>query len=166
MTSDSIAVAQADLERLVALRSRQNQCSIAWGVVADGGWVLDVMRRKRDAVPGGVEACLVAAIEGLAALGVRRLSLGLAPLAGLDVREGRLAERTLAHGARLIRPLYDHEGLAFFKNKFGPTWEPRYLVVVQWWDLPTAVLALLRLHLGLSWPRVVRSVLSGLSPAR
>ena len=40
MTSDSIAVARADLERLVALRSRQHQCSIAWGVVGDGELVL------------------------------------------------------------------------------------------------------------------------------
>ena len=40
MTSDSIAVARAGLERLVALRSRQHQCSIAWGVVADGELVL------------------------------------------------------------------------------------------------------------------------------
>jgi phosphatidylglycerol lysyltransferase len=133
---------------------------------ADGGWMLDVMRRARDTVPGAVEACLVAAIEQLAALGVRRLSLGLAPLAGLGERDAHRAERALARTARSIRPLYDHEGLAFFKNKFGPEWEPRYLVVAHWWDLPAGVLALLRLHLGGSWPRVVRSVLAGLAPAR
>ena len=40
MTSDSIADARADLQRLVALRSQQHQCSIAWGVVADGQLVL------------------------------------------------------------------------------------------------------------------------------
>jgi CubicO group peptidase (beta-lactamase class C family) len=40
MTADSIASAREDLERLVALRSRQHQCSIAWGVVADGALVL------------------------------------------------------------------------------------------------------------------------------
>jgi CubicO group peptidase (beta-lactamase class C family) len=40
MTSHSIAIARADLERLVALRSRQQRCSIAWGVVADGELVL------------------------------------------------------------------------------------------------------------------------------
>ena len=133
---------------------------------ADGGWMLDLMRRRRDGVPGAVEACLVTAIEELATLGVRNLSLGLAPLAGLDIRTGPLAERALAGGARLIRPLYDHEGLAFFKGKFGPTWEPRYLVLRHWWDLPAAAFALLRLHLGGSWPRVLTSVLAGLAPAR
>jgi serine-type D-Ala-D-Ala carboxypeptidase/endopeptidase len=40
MNSDSFAVARPDLERLVALRSRQQQCSIAWGVVAGGELVL------------------------------------------------------------------------------------------------------------------------------
>jgi CubicO group peptidase (beta-lactamase class C family) len=37
---DSIANARADLERLVALRSTQQKCSIAWGVVSDGDLVL------------------------------------------------------------------------------------------------------------------------------
>ena len=40
MTADSFAAARADLERLVSLRSQQRQCSIAWGVVADGELVL------------------------------------------------------------------------------------------------------------------------------
>ena len=154
----------------VAVAVAENGQPVAFIVLrptgADGGWMLDVMRRSRDGIPGAVEACLVAAIEGLSELEVRRFSLGLAPLAGLDSVDRGFAERVLARGARLIRPVYDHEGLAFFKNKFGPTWEPRYLVVVHWWDLPAAVLAVLRLHLGGSWPRVVRSVLTGLAPAR
>lgn len=40
MTSDSFDIARGDLERLVAFRSRQLQCSIAWGVVANGELVL------------------------------------------------------------------------------------------------------------------------------
>ena len=39
MDSDSFAGAQPDLERLVALRSQQLRCSIAWGVVAGGALV-------------------------------------------------------------------------------------------------------------------------------
>ena len=133
---------------------------------ADDGWMLDVMRRARGGVPGAVEACLVTAIQALGEMGVPTLSLGLAPLAGLDPASDAVAERLLARGARLVRPFYDHEGLAFFKNKFAPTWEPRYLVVCSWLDLPTAAVALLRLHLGGGWARVIRSVASGLVPAR
>jgi CubicO group peptidase (beta-lactamase class C family) len=40
MSSDSFAEARPDLERLVARRSQEHQCSIAWGVVADGELVL------------------------------------------------------------------------------------------------------------------------------
>jgi CubicO group peptidase (beta-lactamase class C family) len=40
MNSESFAVARADLERLVDLRSKQHQCSISWGVVANGELVL------------------------------------------------------------------------------------------------------------------------------
>ncbi len=132
----------------------------------DGGWMLDVMRRTHDSVPGALEACLVTAIEALGASGVRRLSLGLAPLSGLDPASGVLAEQLLARGARAIRPVYNHEGLAFFKNKFAPQWEARYLVVPAWTSLTTAVVALLRLHLGGGWPKVVRSLAAGLVPAR
>lgn len=51
MTPESIA-ARADLERLVALRSRQHQCSIAWGVVADGELVMTgAIAAEPDALP-------------------------------------------------------------------------------------------------------------------
>ena len=125
---------------------------------ADGGWMLDLMRRRRDGTPGAVELCLVEAIADLAAGGVRRLSLGLAPLSGLLVGSGPLPERILALAARAIAPVYDVRGLEFFKQKFDPAWERRSLVVRHWWDLAGAVVALLRLHLGGSWPRVLRSV--------
>ena len=40
MNSESFAAARDDLERLVARRSQQHRCSIAWGVVAEGELVL------------------------------------------------------------------------------------------------------------------------------
>ena len=132
----------------------------------DGGWMLDLMRRSEDGPPGAVEACLVAAIGGLGRAGVRRLSLGLAPLAGLDARHGPLDERVLAAAARLIRPVYDADGLGFFKSKFGATWEPRYLVVAHRWQLPAAAIGLLRLHLGGSWLAVGHSLVAGVELPR
>ena len=57
-------------------------------------------------------------------------------------------ERGLALGARMIRSGYDVSGLAFFKAKFDPRWEPRYLAVARRRHLPGVLLALLRLHLG------------------
>ena len=114
----------------------------------DGGWVLDLVRRTPGSVPGAVEACLLAAIEGFREKGSRFLSLGLAPLAGLDTRTGSPVERALAVGAGLMRREYDVAGLAFFKGKFDPRWETRYLAVARRSHLPAVLLALLRLHLG------------------
>jgi len=130
---------------------------------ADGGWMLDLMRRRPGGVPGAVELCLVEAIESLRLRGVERLSLGLAPLAGLSAAHGPAAERLLAAAASIVRPLYDVRGLAFFKDKLAPSWEPRYLVVPSVTRLPGAGMALLWLHLGGSWGRVFRSVTEPLS---
>jgi len=114
----------------------------------DDGWVLDLMRRVPGGVPGAVEACIANAAKGLREIGATWLSLGLAPLAGLDPRHGSPVERGLAIGARLIRGSYDVSGLAFFKAKFDPLWQPRYLAVARRTHLPAVLLALLRLHLG------------------
>jgi lysylphosphatidylglycerol synthetase-like protein (DUF2156 family) len=149
-------------DAIVAVASGESGTPVAFVVLrrtgADGGWMLDLMRREASAVPGGVEACLVAGIEALGRTGVRRLSLGLAPLSGLDVHRGPVAERLLGVVATIVRPVYDVEGLAFFKDKFGATWEPRYLVVAHRWQLPAAAIGLLRLHLGGTWLNVGRSL--------
>jgi phosphatidylglycerol lysyltransferase len=113
-----------------------------------GGWVLELMRRVPCSVPGAFEACLVEAATSLRAAGATELSLGLAPLAGLSMRGGPPEERILAAAARLLRPAYDVAGLEFFKRKFDPRWEPRYLVVRNRADLLGVAVALLRLHLG------------------
>ncbi len=115
---------------------------------ADGGWVLDLMRRRAGGTPGALEGCIAAAAAGLRAAGASALSLGLAPLAGLDDASASPEERALARAAALVRRWYDVRGLAFFKGKFDPRWEPRYAAVGARAELPGFVLALLGLHLG------------------
>jgi phosphatidylglycerol lysyltransferase len=113
-----------------------------------GGWVLDLIRRRPGSTPGALESSIVEAALGLRAAGESTLSLGLAPLAGLDLHSPDGAERLLAIGARLVRRWYDVEGLAFFKRKFDPRWEPRYGAVQRPWHLVGFATALLRLHLA------------------
>ncbi len=114
----------------------------------DGGMVLDLMRRAPDGTPGALEACLAEAAAGMRSAGVTTLSLGLAPLAGLERPGATVEERALAAAARLVRPWYDVRGLEFFKAKFDPRWEPRYVAVRRRLDLVGLSIALLRLHLG------------------
>jgi phosphatidylglycerol lysyltransferase len=115
---------------------------------ADRGWVLDLMRRVPDSPPGVVEACIAEAAAGFKAAGATSLSLGLAPLAGLDGRNGPLEERLLERGGRFVQRWYDVKGLAFFKNKFDPTWVPRYGAIRHRRDLVAFVVGLLWVHLS------------------
>jgi phosphatidylglycerol lysyltransferase len=114
----------------------------------DGGWVLDLMRRSPNGSPGAVEACIVEAASAFKESGASTLSLGLAPLAGISTRDQILEERLLAAGSRLVRHWYDVQGLARFKNKFDPEWQPRYGATRRRRDLIGFVIGLLRVHLS------------------
>ena len=114
----------------------------------DGGWVLDLMRRHLDGPPGAVEASIAEAADAFKAAGARTLSLGLAPLSGLDVSSSVLEERLLARASRVVEPWYDVRGLARFKNKFDPVWIPRFGAIRRRRDLAGFVIGLLRIHLG------------------
>jgi lysyl-tRNA synthetase class 2 len=148
----------------IALDADESPCAflVLRPTGADGGWMLDILRRAPGTTPGAIDLCLVEAIRSLGEAGVRRLSLGLVPLGGLSPTEGSPVERGLALAARALTPVYDVRGLTFFKNKVDPDWVPRFLVVPRWWNLVGAGVALLRLHLGGSWRAVGRSLAAAL----
>jgi phosphatidylglycerol lysyltransferase len=114
----------------------------------DEGWVLDLMRRAPEGPPGAVEACIAEAAFAFRDQGARTLSLGLAPLAGLDGSSRVLEERLLAWCGRLVQPWYDVQGLARFKNKFDPYWIPRLGATRHRRDLIGFVISLLRVHMA------------------
>jgi phosphatidylglycerol lysyltransferase len=114
----------------------------------DGGWVLDLMRRYFDGPPGAVEATIAEAAFAFRAAGARTLSLGLAPLFGLDASSPVFEERMLARGGRLVQRWYDVRGLACYKNKFDPYWIPRFGAIRRRRDLVGFVVGLLRVHLA------------------
>lgn len=116
---------------------------------ADGGWVLDLMRRTTDSPPGVVEFCIAEAASAFRTAGSPTLSLGLAPLAGLDTA-GPFEERFLAVGARLVGRWYDVKGLWFFKSKFDPTWVPRYGAIRHRRDFVRFIVALLLVHVKIT----------------
>ena len=114
----------------------------------DGGWVLDLMRRAPDGPPGVVEACIAEAAVAFRAAGATTLSLGLAPLAGLDNKVGTWEERLLANAGRLVGRWYDVRGLFVFKRKFDPYWIPRYGAMRRRRDLIGFMVGLMRIHLS------------------
>jgi len=138
LTREAVAIAVDHAGRPIALVTFLSTGS-------DGGHVLGIVRRLPHGTPGAVESCIVEAGLAFRAAGEPALSLGLAPLAGLRGR-GPLEERLLRGVARLVARAYDAEGLAFFKAKFDPRWEPRFAALVHRRDALRVGLALLRLH--------------------
>lgn len=89
---------------------------------------IDLMRHA-DPVPSGTMDFLFARLMLWGrAQGYERFSLGLAPLSGIEARHlspvwAKAASFLFEHGERL----YGFKGLRSYKDKFAPTWEPRYI---------------------------------------
>ena len=78
---------------------------------------LDLLRHD-GTVPGAIDLLVSEQLLAWQAAGYRTASLGLAPLAG--------AGRPRAVLRRLLTFWYDANGLRRFKNRYRPTWAPRY----------------------------------------
>jgi phosphatidylglycerol lysyltransferase len=120
------------LEAQSVILARRDDIPVAFATVmttdSRSEGTVGLMRQVPEAPPYTMEFLLTQLAIELKAEGFSRLSLGMAPLAGLvwtplssnwHVLAGMLWE----HG----RAIYNFQGLRVFKNKFHPTWEPRYL---------------------------------------
>ena len=91
---------------------------------------IDLMRFGPDAPPNVMQFLFIALMERLRDEGTAQFSLGMAPLAGLEVKYGaRLWNR---FGSVLFKyggAFYNFAGLRAFKQKFGPAWRSRYFAV-------------------------------------
>jgi phosphatidylglycerol lysyltransferase len=91
---------------------------------------LDLMRVEPQAPKLTMEFLMLSLLVHYQTQGYRQFSLGMVPLAGLQPRRGapltqRLGALMFSRGGQF----YNFQGLRQFKDKFQPTWEPRYLAV-------------------------------------
>lgn len=156
-----------DLLTAVALDASGEVCAFqSWTpLYAGNGWSLDIMRRAESAPPGVTESLIAEATLWARARGAARMSLGLAPLAGLHSDEvaaerpaGAAQLTRLERGAGFLHQrrllLGQYASLYQFKAKFLPRWEPRYLVVSDRAALPRTLAALMYAQ-GYRWWRVL-----------
>ena len=97
------------------------------------GWSLDVMRRRLDVddLPNGlIDFTVVRTIQEVVARGQRGVGLNFA------VMRDVLGRRTDSRWEDLVRPMLQRlsqqtqmSSLASFNEKFGPSWQPRYVVL-------------------------------------
>jgi phosphatidylglycerol lysyltransferase len=94
------------------------------------GYFLDVMRRSSNSIPGVMEKSIIDASMKMRDEGVKIVSLGLAPLAGINPEQGSgtFLEKGMHFVYKHVNQGYDFKALHDYKKKFAPTrWEPRYI---------------------------------------
>jgi phosphatidylglycerol lysyltransferase len=165
-----------DLLTVVALDPQGKiEAFLTWTpLYAGNGWALDTMRRGVRTPSGAMELLIAHAIEWAQAQGYAHMSLGLAPLVGLmgeeelvdvprnpwqsnSLRFSSLLERGAAFLHQRGMLLGKYRSLYFFKAKFQPNWEPRYLIVGERSALLSILLALARAH-GSGWLNIVKEM--------
>jgi lysylphosphatidylglycerol synthetase-like protein (DUF2156 family) len=154
MQSTEEDLLRATLPRLVtgvAIDRKGQPCAFVtftpiYGLMHTWGWALDLMRRLHNAPPGVIDLLLVRALERFRECGANVVSLGLVAIA--DTRqEMSVRQRQFAHiVSEHLQLLKTHRSLFYFKQKFHPRWESRYVVVSSSLVLPKIALALLRVH--------------------
>jgi len=102
---------------------------------------VDLMRHADTAGPGVMEYLFAELMLWGRREAYAWSNLGVAPLSGIEDRElaglwNRAAGLIYRHGGQL----YNFQGLRFFKAKFGPVWEPRYIAAPG--GLPVPAIAL------------------------
>ncbi|MGZ6707977.1 MAG: phosphatidylglycerol lysyltransferase domain-containing protein [Solirubrobacteraceae bacterium] len=120
-----------------------------------GGLSLDAMRRLDDE-PNGITDALVAAALGHArALGLRAVSLNFAGFAHVMAAEtiGVRSRPLVRLGLRLVRGPFKLDRLVRFSQKFGPAWQPRFLVYTSRASLPLVALRVLQSEAYVRPPR-------------
>lgn len=98
---------------------------------------VDLMRYNRDAPRDVMEYLFIQLILRGAREGYAWFNLGMAPMSGLENRAlaptwHRLGAMLFQHGEHLYR----FQGLRAFKEKFRPTWAPRYLAAPGGLQMP------------------------------
>ncbi|GAA1074314.1 phosphatidylglycerol lysyltransferase domain-containing protein [Kitasatospora arboriphila] len=133
---------------------------VPWG---PDGISLELMRRDREADPGLNELLIVAALQAVPAMGVKRVSLNFAMFRSALARGERIGAGPVLRAWRgllvFLSRWFQIESLYKFNAKFQPEWEPRFLVYKQTRDLPRIGFAAMQAEafITLGMPRLGRA---------
>ena len=117
-----IMIIYDEAERAVAFANiipeyQRNECTI------------DLMRYRQIGVNGIMDFMFVSLFEWAREQGYDTFNLGLSPLAGVgEDAESPEIERALHYIYEHVNIFYNFKGLHQFKEKFHPTWSPRYWI--------------------------------------
>jgi phosphatidylglycerol lysyltransferase len=110
---------------------------------------IDMMRRRMEIENGTMDVLFVALLKNAQEKGFDTFNLGLSPLAGVgEHEEDPAAERAIHYIYEHLNQFYNFKGLHSFKEKWHPSWSPRYLILPRMAALPSVAVALIRVHSG------------------
>lgn len=115
---------------------------------------IDLMRYRSDG-PKVMDFLFVSLFLYAKQSGYQAFNLGMAPLASVGEIKGahpreRLARLLFQHGEHW----YNFQGLRYYKQKFDPDWQPRYLGYQSAWEFPFATASVAALIAG-GWTQIV-----------
>jgi len=106
---------------------------------------VDLMRYRSHAEKGIMDFLFVSLFLWAKEKGFVSFNLGLSAFSGIGENPNDPAiERTLRFIYENVNRFYNFKGLHSFKEKFHPTWSPRYLVYPGAGSLPAVSISLLR----------------------
>jgi len=110
---------------------------------------IDLMRRRHEVENGTMEFLFASLLLWSREQGCDSFNLGLSALSGVGEAENDpAAEKAMHYIYDHINQFYNFQGLHTFKEKFDPTWEPRYVVFPGYASLPAVWLTLTRAGSG------------------
>lgn len=110
---------------------------------------VDLMRYRHITESGLMDFLFVSLFQWAREQGLAAFNLGLSALSGVgEHSQDPAIERALNYIYRNVSRFYNFRGLHSFKEKFHPTWSPRYLIYPSAASLPAVSVALLRANLG------------------
>jgi phosphatidylglycerol lysyltransferase len=119
-------------------------------IYGKNGWIGDHIRKARDSPQGVIDYLLVSTFLEIKNRGYDIVSLGLAPLHGVEV-EKRRTLISLERGLKMVydnfNTIYRYRQLYQFKEKYRPDWENRYIVFPKIRHFPRIVVALVNAHM-------------------
>ncbi|NEM97441.1 phosphatidylglycerol lysyltransferase domain-containing protein [Pontibacter burrus] len=88
--------------------------------------VYDLIRQLPDAPNGILDMLLCQTFLYFKAKGFEKVNMGLAPMSGIDGKN--IPQKTIRYAYENLRAFGHFKGLRKYKEKFSPTWEKKYLV--------------------------------------
>ena len=115
----------------------------------NNGVAVDLMRHRAKVESGLMDFLFVSMLMWAKEQKFSTFNLGLSALSGVgEHSDDALIERTLHYIYKNVNRFYNFRGLHAFKEKFHPTWSPRYLIYPGPASLGSISVALLRATYG------------------